>query len=999
NPHLPSPKLQTPLRSDPPRSMADLVTGAMGSLIPKLVNVLKEEYGHQAGTEERIRNLTMELKGAQAALQKVAEVPWDQLDEQVKLWACELRESSYDMEDFLDTYHVRVKGPDSAKQKKKGSLKRLREKVANLFNKSKARREISIGVNDIQTHLDEVTKRWSKFKVDDIVARPDTASMVDPRLAAMYNKVKNLVGIDESSGELISMLQTKQGGDKCNTKMKIVSVVGVGGLGKTTLAKAVYDKLIGDFQCGAFVPVGRTPDLKKVIQEILICLDKQKYMQFNFALFNGIHQLINELKVFLLENKRYFIVVDDIWEVQSWDTIKLAIDDDNNCGGRIMVTTRKMEVATKADEVYRLQPLPPKSSRELFYARMSDNQVSYNDDQPDEISDKILKKCGGIPLAIITMASLLVGKPRDKWLQIYKNIGFGHKDSKEAENEEAENTMRILSFSYYDLPAHLRTCLLYLCAFPEDSVIDKHSLIWKWVAEGFVQEKKGTRLIETAEGYFNDLMNKSLIQAVEGDDVYDGTIIGCRVHDIVLDFIRSMSHEENFLTILDNDQDTPLHNHARRLTYHNRTVQNSNHLDDMRKVRSFSTLRCTIESWALLSSFTLLRVLDIDCKRADSCPIRIEDVGQLLHLRYLNLAGTKIEWAPEGLGALRCLQTLYLDVSYIAETPSNMILPPQLVNLRISLEHATAGAFEVAWMERLTSLEELLVIVNERFKWKELPRLRELRMLTVEFSVYEVETERECVESVSCLENLQHLTLSYQGKATWQAAGFVLPRQLRHLVVCDIYLLKLPPCINPSGLPNLAHLDLSLEDVDEQDLKNLGGLPELYFLKLDLDCSAAISNINSGMYFPKLRCFKLPWSMVLFVANKDDTKKVSFHIWDGKSDITVPSDSDENELQGPMPSFAASSGENKEDYSVVAKGAGAGPRVMPNLQVLHFRVRSWTGRALGYCNNYLGWKYLSSLREIEVDLWDNKDEAEEAAEVALRRAADEHPNHPELRIY
>ncbi|WVZ90787.1 hypothetical protein U9M48_037054 [Paspalum notatum var. saurae] len=976
--------------------MADLVTGAMGSLIPKLVNVLKEEYGHQAGTEERIKNLTMELKGAQAALEKVAEVPWDQLDEQVKLWACELRESSYDMEDFLDTYHVRVKGPDSAKQKKKGSLKRLGEKVANLFNKSKARREISIGVNDIETHLDEVTKRWSKFKVDDIVARPATASMVDPRLAAMYNKVKNLVGIDKSSGELISMLQNKQSGDKSNTKMKIVSVVGVGGLGKTTLAKAVYDKLIGDFQCGAFVPVGRSPDLKKVIQEILIRLDKQKYMQFNFALFNEIHEFIDELKDFLLENKRYFIVVDDIWEVQSWDTIKLAIDDDNNCGGRIMVTTRNLEVATKADEVYRLQPLPRESSRELFCARISDNQVSYNDDQPDEVFDKILKKCGGIPLAIITMASLLVGKPRDKWLQLYNNIGFGHKDSK-----EAENTMRILSFSYYDLPAHLRTCLLYLCAFPEDSVIHKHSLIWKWVAEGFVQEKKGTRLIETAEGYFNDLMNKSLIQAVEGDeDVYDGTIIGCRVHDIVLDFIRSMSHKENFLTILDNDQDTPLHNHARRLTYHNRTVQNSNHLDDMRKVRSFSAEGCTIESWAPLSSFTLLRVLDIqDCKKVDSCPIRIEDVGQLLHLRYLNLRGTKIEWAPGGLGALRCLQTLYLDVRNIAETPSNMVLPPQLVNLRISFKYAIAIAFEVAWMERLTSLEELLVIVDEKFKWKELPRLRELRVLAVSFWGDEVERERECVESVSCLENLQHLTLAYQRKATWQAAGFVLPRQLRHLVVWGIYLLKLPPCINPSSLPNLAHLDLRLKDVDEQDLKNLGGLPELYFLKLDLDCSAAISNINSGMYFPKLRCFKLRRSMVLFVANKDDTKKVSFHIWDGESDITVPSDSDENELQGPLPSFAASSGENKEDYSVFAKGAGAGPRFMPNLQALHFRVVCQTGRAHGYCDNYVGWKYLSSLREIKVDLWDNKDEVEEAAAVALRRAADEHPNRPSLRIW
>ncbi|WVZ48960.1 hypothetical protein U9M48_000345, partial [Paspalum notatum var. saurae] len=424
-------------------SMADLVMGAMPSLIPKLTELLKEEYNLQTGMKERIRSLTVELEHSQAALCKVAQVPWDELDEQVKLWAREVRESSYDMEDVLDTFLVRVQSRDSPEQK--GSLKRLGKKMANLFKKSKACREISVGVKDIMAHLDEVTERCRRYKVDDIVARPTTTLTVDPRLAVMYNKVKNLIGINKSSSELISMLQTKHRGGVPDKKMKIVSIVGVGGLGKTTLAKAVFDKLQGDFDHKAFVPVGRNPDLKKIIKAILIELDKERYMKFNFTQLDEIYQFINELRYFLLENKRFFIVVDDIWEVESWEKIKLAIDnDDNNCGGRIIVTTRKMDVATKASEVYELPPLSYDSSRELFYSRVSGDQGSHVDNQADEISAKILNKCGGIPLAIITMASLLVGKPRDRWSEIYKTIGFGSKDSKGAENA----AMKILSFSY-----------------------------------------------------------------------------------------------------------------------------------------------------------------------------------------------------------------------------------------------------------------------------------------------------------------------------------------------------------------------------------------------------------------------------------------------------------------------------------------------------------------------------------------------------------------------
>ncbi|KAJ1277310.1 hypothetical protein BS78_05G285000 [Paspalum vaginatum] len=983
--------------------MADLVRGAMSSLIPKLGELLKEEYNLQTGVKERIRSLTRELEGAQAALHKVAQVPWDQLDEQVKLWAREVRESSYDMEDVLDKFLVHVKGPDSAKE---GSLKRLGEKMANLFKKSKARREISIGVEDIMTHLDEVTKRCRRYKVNDTMARPAIASTVDPRLAAMYNKVKNLVGIDKPSGELISFLQTQQRGDVTNGKLKIVSVVGVGGLGKTTIAKAVYDKLKDEYDHRAFVPVGRNPDLKKIIKGILIELDKERYMKFNFALLDEIHQFINELRDFLLENKRYFIVVDDIWEVQSWETIKLAFDDDGNCGGRIIITTRIWEVATKASEVYKLQQLSYESSRELFYITMSGNHGSCVDYQPDEVSDKILKKCDGIPLAIIVMARLLVEKPKEKWWELYKSIGFGLKD-----NNGSENTIfRILSFSCYDMPSHLRTCLLYLSAFPEDSVIHKDALVWRWVAEGFVCEEQGMRLFEIGEGYFNDLVNRSMIQAIE--DVYDdGIIIGCYVHDMVLDFIRSMSCDENFFTILDNDRGTQLPSNVRRLAQHNMTMGRThltNHFVDMPNVRSFIAWGCVIETWVPLFSFTPLRVLAIEnCYTTDDCRIRIEHLGRLFHLRYLSLRGTYIEKIPEEIGGLRFLQTLDLWGSDIEEIPPCSSLPKQLVCLRIAFGDRADD--EVVSVESLTSLEELTIKVmftcrSRRWLVKEAGSLRELRVLNASIS-WDGESKRDLVESLHHLHKLQHLEIDeyfFQGNSkgctsTWEAAGLVLPRHLRHLVVKFFSFDKLPPCIDTSCLPNLSRLELSLQYVDDQDLKILGRLPELRFLGLQLCCSATVSNVSDcdAVYFPKLRCCRLKKSMVLFVANKED-KSVSFHLWDGYGDIAMPSTSPD-ELQTSM---RFDSGHEKKG-SICRKGAAAiaPPLFMPSLETIEFRVHHWAVEDHRYYDN-LNLDYLSSLRKIDVII-DPPDgtpgEELEKVEVALRRAADRHPNRPTLR--
>ncbi|XP_066336187.1 disease resistance protein Pik-2-like [Miscanthus floridulus] len=944
-----------------------VVTGALGSLGPKLLQLLHGEYKLQKGVRKQVESLSRELDSIYPFLHKVSDVPWDQLDEQVKLWAREVREASYDMEDVLDTFLVRVDGGKNNSDS--SSLKLSMTKLRELFSKAKARRDIAAKIKDITKRLEVVANNRQRYKLDEIMCKPLAASStIDPRLKAMYKEVTQLIGVDKSSDELISLLNTSQPdlvvSDK---KMKKVSVVGVGGLGKTTLAKAVYDKLKSQYDCGAFVSIGRDHDLVKVFKDILFHLDSENHKDIHNT-ERGVELLIHQLREFL-KKKRYFIVIDDVWMVRTWEAIELALVE-NNHGSKVITTTRNVDVAEASGEVYKLKQLSYDDSMKLFYTRLSRADRKFLDNHSDDISQKILKKCAGIPLAIITMASLLAGKPECEWSMVYNSIGFHTRD-----NREADDTMTILSFSYYDLPPHLRTSLLYLSTYPEDYFIEKESLIWKWIAEGFIDGKQGTRLFELGERYFNDLINRSLIQPVEYE--WNGRVEYCRVHDMVLDLMRMLSSDENFIAIFgDNVEATPAPSSVRRLANQNRIAKHINSetmVTRMPKVRSYTAFKCFIDSRDQFLRFKLLRVLDIvHCSFEKGC--HLQHLGDLLHLRYLRIrfcAGCPE--LPIQLQNLKLLQTL--DVQ--GTLPASIVRLTEL--LRLCADEKVPDG-----IGKLVSLEELRIMNGcsdkpKRF-FKELASLRELRVLVFRTQGADESMQRDFVESLSNMQTLQYIGVYgspwFADTAMWEPAGFVLPRPLHYLGWHAIRLSKLPSCINPTRLPNLAHLELSVTTMDEQDLKLLARLPALCYLRLLTESTASNINAGDGCFFQKLRYFETN-AMVLFEQPDEEDTSVSFHMWNREDAMPIASRKS-NDSRKVVPSS-----------------------VMSNLEVLKLNVpwQALKGNYSDYCWN-IGLEYLPSLRELRGRMFSHNTPAtvRDAAFTALRDACNVHPNHPTFRM-
>lgn len=340
--------------------------------------------------------------------------------------------------------------------------------------------------------------------------------------------------------------------------------------------------------------------------------------------------------------------------------------------------------------------------QKVYFLEESSVPIKIAPQELREISDDILKKCGGLPLAIISIASLLASKPATKevWLKVQNSISSAvEKDC------PVYKMKRILFLSYSDLPHHLKTCLLYLSVFPEDYLINSIRLILRWIAEGFFTAKDRQSMEQLGESYLNELINRSMIHAI--DIRYNATVKFCKVHDMVLDLIIHQSIEENFVTLLTGEKLCEM-NKIRRLSLQPNYLEGSEMPKSFKyasHLRSLSAFRSPLFEpvkqvpWFL--NFRFLRVLDIEhATYLEDC--HIEHMGSFFQLMYLRISHTSISKIPEQIGNLQHLEILDLRRNEITKLPSTVVQLHKLVRLFVdSIVVLPDG------IENLQALEEL----------------------------------------------------------------------------------------------------------------------------------------------------------------------------------------------------------------------------------------------------------------------------------------------------
>ncbi|CAO2144650.1 unnamed protein product [Urochloa humidicola] len=646
--------------------------------------------------------------------------------------------------------------------------------------------------------------------------------------------------------------------DKLN--MKVVSVVGVGGIGKTTLAQKIFKE--------------------KTIQE-----------QFNVKIWLSITQYFDEVDLLrtaiehagvdpggmqdksllmrtltdILSKGKFFLVMDDVWSEKAWNNV-LSVPILNasykRTGNRVLVTTRLEDLAQRMQASFHqhhVSPLHEEDAWSLLKKQLplqSNNQVVEIDHLKD-VGMKIIKKCGGLPLAIKVMGGLLSTRSRSEfeWEAVLKH----HAWSIAGLPKELDNRLYL---SYEDLSPQLKQCFLYCSLFPKGTYIRKRDIIPMWISEGFIQPRHGSssredQLEDIANEYYRDLIMRNLIEPTEGSTVNG---YHCTMHDVVRSFAEFIAREET-LVVQDEhapgvegqiqggysyssptyisirvpprrmneeegrrrgkkgkegrkeEEETPFHpgsataggsSHSllRRLSIGStKSVPEWGILEMQKSVRTLIiSHKIDIKPNDSLGSLSSLRVLLIrdnaDCDRL------VDSLGQWKHLRYLHLENTDISRLPQEIYRIKFLQHIVLRGSRNLETLPRSII--QLVHLRtLDLDNLNVNNILIPkGFSKLTDLRSLFGFpvhmgMDKDEPWcslEEIGPLSQLRYLTV-YGLHNVSRSSLAEKArISSKKHLIYLELNWNNRIISQQNGEI-EKQQQQAAEEVIEKLCPPPCI------------------------------------------------------------------------------------------------------------------------------------------------------------------------------------------------------------
>ncbi|KAL2901482.1 putative disease resistance protein RGA3 [Bienertia sinuspersici] len=658
------------------------------------LNEIASAWGYKAQLN-KLKNTINTLKNVLLdAEQKQA----DSLD--IRDWLERLTTVVYAADDLFDEFTALA----SRKQLLGGN--NVTKKVRTFFSSSNQIAlafKISRSIKNIRQELNDIVQDGTQFS---FVLRPhEVITNIKRDETYSYVDVEQVIGRDGDKKAILDLLLPSSCAADVHehVELPVIPIVGIGGMGKTSLAQLIYNdpQVQVFFDLRLWVCVSDVFDIKAITEKLLMSATYKETQNL------GIEQLQGQLRN-VVGDKKYLLVMDDVWNEKRDEWLKLR-DLLKICrkGSKILVTTRSKEVAEimGTSPAHELLGLSEEKSWDLFEKWAFKHGQAEEKPNLVKVGREIVKKCAYVPLAIRTLGSLLYGREESKWLSI--------RDTSLANIPDYQNgVMKILKISYDHLWSPLKNCFAYCAMFSKDYEFDKEMLIELWMAEGFVAANEGQCLEEVAEEYFLILLQRGFFQDILRNEW--GDIEKCKMHDLMHDLAKKMAGVKckvaNFGERIVDDKILHLSlaymlpslreipNCIRNLKLL-RTLLLPEQSQEMMDMGSLGKSTCP----QLLMRFSSLRVLDVsrlDLKKLPS------SIGKLIHLRYLNLSFTAIEKLPDSITKLWNLQTLRLRCCWnLRALPSNMRMLTNLRSLDVmmcdELTHMPSG------IEKLTSLSKL----------------------------------------------------------------------------------------------------------------------------------------------------------------------------------------------------------------------------------------------------------------------------------------------------